>query len=339
MIGKFGETNWKEIKNSINTDRKNGKVIGAASGSFDVAIARHALSLDECKKHCDILLIFLNSDFSVKSYKGPYKPVNTEDERAYMVSSFRSVDHIILFDQLTPVDLIKEIRPDVYFNLSEWGEDCVEKHILDTYGGSLKVFDVELPADWSGSTTELISKIKKSEEGKTKKAVFLDRDGVINDNRKGYIHSWGQFKFLPGVLSSLKKLSDSEYELIIITNQSGVARGHCTIRDIVNLHTKMLSYLENEGVHVDGLFFCPHHPNDGCSCRKPGIGMFLEAAKNRTINLSKSWFIGDNVTDIEAGRYANVKTILVGKKENAVTIKPNYYAKDLEDAIGVFFSL
>ncbi|MBN1645274.1 HAD family hydrolase [Candidatus Woesearchaeota archaeon] len=159
------------------------------------------------------------------------------------------------------------------------------------------------------------------------KAIFLDRDGTINvDDKeiflprlnkkvKGYIHKIEDWEFIPKALEALIKLSESEYKLIIITNQSGIGRGYYTEEDLKKLHLHVLSY---NHVRIDGVYFCPHHPEKArgvykkfCDCRKPGIGLIKKAAQEHNIDLTKSYMIGDKTTDIECGRRAGCKTILV----------------------------
>ncbi|MDB3986534.1 HAD family hydrolase [Pseudomonadales bacterium] len=146
----------------------------------------------------------------------------------------------------------------------------------------------------------------------TRKAVFLDRDGVINvDN--GYVSSWKSFEFLPRVIEALKLLSDAGYDLVIITNQSGIARGFYSEKDFFKLRSEMERYLVGYGVCFTAILHCPHHPNGkvarystNCECRKPKPGMILRAKKLFGYSLEHCILIGDKGTDISAGRAAGV---------------------------------
>jgi D-glycero-D-manno-heptose 1,7-bisphosphate phosphatase len=180
------------------------------------------------------------------------------------------------------------------------------------------------------STTALFKKISETESNKTPCAIFLDRDGVINLNKEGYIHRIEDFEFVPGAIKGLKLLSDTDYKLIIISNQSGIARGYYKRSDVEKLHAWMLQQLKENGVHIDSIYYCPHGPEDGCHCRKPKIGMFQRAAKRFGLSLVKSWFVDDDERCVIMGRIANVKTIKIGKRMAlGATVEPNFYAKDL----------
>lgn len=150
------------------------------------------------------------------------------------------------------------------------------------------------------------------------KAIFLDRDGVINEER-GYVHCASNFTFIPHSVDAMRCLQNAGYKLIVITNQSGIARGLYSYSDYEDLTQYMLTFLRHVGVYITEVYCCPHHPVFGvgyfrvdCSCRKPKSGMILRAQSEHGINLSNSILVGDKVTDIEAGRSAKIgKCILV----------------------------
>ncbi len=140
-----------------------------------------------------------------------------------------------------------------------------------------------------------------------KRAVFLDRDGTLNVEKNYLIHPQ-DFEFIPGVPAALKKLQDAGFLLVVVTNQSGIARGYFTVSQLNNLHRFMEEALATYDVTLDGIYFCPHHPIEGknrycrpCNCRKGKPGMLLQAAADLKIDLSQSIMIGDSCTDMEAG--------------------------------------
>lgn len=158
-----------------------------------------------------------------------------------------------------------------------------------------------------------------------KRAVFLDRDGTINVE-KNYLYRCEDFNFLPGVPLALKRLQDAGYLLVVVTNQSGVARGYYGLEDVDVLHEHMRQLLLDFGVILSGIHVCPHHPEGlpgnlfacDCNCRKGQPGMLLQAAQDLNIDLSASFMIGDKVSDLEAGNRAGCQSILV--KSGAVTL-------------------
>jgi len=153
---------------------------------------------------------------------------------------------------------------------------------------------------------------------KISSAVFIDRDGVINEDR-GYVHRIEDFVFLPGAISGMKIFQDLGYKIVIVTNQAGIARGMYTENDFEVLTAHMNQVLLENNVIVSGVYHCPHHPNgvierwtSVCNCRKPRPGMLLKASENLGLQLGSSILIGDKISDIDAGLNAGVPlTILI----------------------------
>ncbi len=179
------------------------------------------------------------------------------------------------------------------------------------------------------------------------KAVFLDRDGVICEE-KIHLHKKENFKLIKGVINAIKLLNENNYRTIVISNQSAIAKGICTQKDVENLNNYMKKLLSEKGAKLDRAYYCPHHPSVGndpnytkeCECRKPKPGMILQAQKDFNIkNPNTCYMIGDKMSDIYAGKAAGCKTILVktgygGKSnEKLKDIEPSFHANDLYDAV------
>lgn len=154
------------------------------------------------------------------------------------------------------------------------------------------------------------------------KAIFLDRDGTIN-KYVGYLGTPEQFELLEGVGEAIRKINLSGYLAIVVTNQPVIARGEVTADGLQQIHNKMETMLGKEGAYLDGVYYCPHHPDKGfageveelkvvCECRKPKAGLLLQAAKDFNIDLSQSWMIGDSENDVLAGKNAGCKTAFLG---------------------------
>lgn len=152
-----------------------------------------------------------------------------------------------------------------------------------------------------------------------RRAVFLDRDGVINRQaaEHDYIKCWNEFFFLPGVPEAIARLNRAGYLVLIVTNQRGVARGLMSAADLQSIHEKMCAELESCGAHIDGIYVCPHDIGQ-CHCRKPDIGLFLQAEQDFQIDKTRSWIVGDSDSDVEAGNNYGVKTIQTTKLIEAV---------------------
>jgi D-glycero-D-manno-heptose 1,7-bisphosphate phosphatase len=160
-----------------------------------------------------------------------------------------------------------------------------------------------------------------------RRAVFLDRDGTINEE-KDYLWRIEDFAFIPGAPEAIRRLREAGFLVVVVTNQSGVARGYFSREDVERLHQHIQRELAKIGTAVDGYYLCPHHPDKGvgelkidCDCRKGRPGMLLQAATEHGIDLAASWMIGDKRADLEAGRAAGCRSLLVrtgyGEKELA----------------------
>ena len=150
-----------------------------------------------------------------------------------------------------------------------------------------------------------------------KKCVFLDRDGNINVE-KNYLHKVEDFEFIEGAKESIKIFNDLGYLVVVVTNQSGVARGYYDEESVKTLHNHLQKEVEAVGGHIDGFYYCPHHPEKGvgvyklkCNCRKPESGMFLQAQKELNIEFSKSIMVGDKISDVKAGNFLGMRSVLV----------------------------
>ena len=152
------------------------------------------------------------------------------------------------------------------------------------------------------------------------KAIFLDRDGVINKDLK-YIFKKEDFEFIEGVLDSLKKFLKKNFLLIIVTNQSGIAKGHYTLEDYKQLTEWYLNELKQKKINITEVFFCPHNPEDSCLCRKPKPYFIKLAQKKYNLDLKKCFMVGDKQIDLDFAKNANIKAFKVKKN------KPNELLK------------
>ncbi len=144
------------------------------------------------------------------------------------------------------------------------------------------------------------------------KAVFLDRDGVINEDNS-YAHKISDFKIIEGVYDSLKKLQPY-YKLFIITNQSGIGRGYYTMQDFLTLNSHMLNLFDKNEIKIERVYYCPHSPEEDCECRKPKPKFIKDAELEFRLNLKDSWMIGDKISDLEMGENAGCRSILIDSR-------------------------
>jgi D,D-heptose 1,7-bisphosphate phosphatase len=182
-------------------------------------------------------------------------------------------------------------------------------------------------------------------------AVFLDRDGVINEHI-GYLVRWDQFKLIDGSIEAIKLLN-KKFLIVIVTNQPQIARGFCSEKDIQEINNRMKQTLSEEGARLDAIYYCPHSPSRGmpkenkkyiidCDCRKPKTGMVSEAVKDLDIDVKRSFFIGDSTRDILTGKNAGCTTILVktgnAGKDGTYDVKPDFVCENLLEAAKLILS-
>src|SRR2546425_3324591 len=148
------------------------------------------------------------------------------------------------------------------------------------------------------------------------KAVFLDRDGTIVED-PGFLHEPEKVKVMPGAAEAMRRLNDAGYRVIIVTNQSGIARGRYTVADYEAVQRRLGELLAAHGARLDGAYFCPHHPllSGPCECRKPGLKLFHDAQAAFDIDFSRSWWVGDRLSDVQPARLLGGEGILVATGE------------------------
>ncbi len=172
------------------------------------------------------------------------------------------------------------------------------------------------------------------------RAVFLDRDGTVN-TEVDYLSSVKDLRLTKNAAKAIRILNQNKIKVIIVTNQSGISRGLFSIDDLENVHDELRRRLRGKGAHIDVIYYCPHHPDDGCLCRKPGKGMFEKAAKDFDLKLNKCYVIGDKLTDIKSAHNISARGILVrtgyGKLEQDklrdADIAPEHIAENLYEAV------
>lgn len=221
----------------------------------------------------------------------------------------------------------------------------LDRQILKPLAGTGKMFcydspeyvkDMGTPERYESVCRDFKNGTVKARNLKNKqKAIFLDRDGTIN-KYVGFLRNIDDFELIDGAAEAIRKINASGYLAIVITNQPVIARGEVTFEELNEIHNKMETLLGLEGAYLDGIYYCPHHPDRGyegeipelkfnCDCRKPKPGLIYKAAADFNIDLSRSWFVGDGENDIKAGKAAGCSTALINENEKCfgqnITIK------------------
>ena len=162
--------------------------------------------------------------------------------------------------------------------------------------------------------------------------IFLDRDGVINENRLDYVKSWSEFCFLPGSKEAIVTMTKAGYRIVVCTNQAGVARGIIPIDTVEDIHRRMVAEIAKVGGKIERVYYCPHGRDEDCFCRKPRPGMLLRACTELGINMRDATFIGDSMSDIQAALNAGVHPILVLTGLGRKNLREHYH-----EACGPFY--
>lgn len=237
-------------------------------------------------------------------------------------------------------DLLKKIcfDPDLIGTQDESGKYIkvdLDRQLLKPLSGTGKMFvydspeyvkDMGTPERYSSVCEDYRKGIIKAKNLKNKqKAVFLDRDGTINQY-VGFLRDINDFKLIAGVSEAIKKINESGYLAVVVTNQPVIARGEVSLEELNEIHNKMETLLGHDGAYLDAIYYCPHHPDKGfegerieykiaCECRKPRPGMLYEAAEDYNIDLSQSYMVGDGKNDLQAGIAAGCKVAFIGRDE------------------------
>lgn len=267
----------------------------------------------------------------------------------------------------------EDTRPEYYRNRVNAGLHVLNRHVLDveintpkidldrqilkplSNTGKMFAYDSPEYVKDMGTPERYEAVCKDFAEGKVKaknftnrqRAIFLDRDGVINEY-VGFLTDIDDFRLINGVEEAVRKINASGYLAIVITNQPVIARGEVTFDELNEIHNKMETLLGTKGAFLDGIYFCPHHPHKGfegeiaelkidCNCRKPGTGLIDRAVEDFNIDIEKSWMIGDTTGDIKTGKNAGCRTCLVKTGQAGLDgkydLKADFEADTLFDAI------
>lgn len=282
-------------------------------------------------------LVELDSDGYVKTFHS--KPHQPDKYYSNLVNAAVYVLSREIFDFI-PTERDSDFGKDIFPTLLQKGKKLL------AYKTAEYIKDLGTKERLSEVESDFFSgKVKKCNKKEKRGAIFLDRDGVINEE-VNLLHKIEDFKLLPGVAKAIKIINRSEYLAVVVTNQPVVARNLCSLKELSEIHKKMESVLGRDGAYLDGIYVCPHHPDRGypgenqlykiiCNCRKPKTGLIKKAAKELNIDLSDSYIIGDSERDILCGKKAKLTTVGVrtGYGCRNLTTKPDFLFDTLIDAV------
>lgn len=278
------------------------------NGVFDILHRGHVAYLHAARACGASLLVAVNSDASARRLdKGSNRPVNRAEDRMAVLAGLESVDAVVKFGYDDASAVMDLVHPDIYVKGGDYADrETPEVKMARKLGVQVQY----VPFKAGYSTTEILA---RAAQPMRRRAAFLDRDGTIIVDR-GYVHQISDLEFRAGAIDGLCILRRCGYEIVIVSNQSGIARGKFIEAQWEIFDAYLRRCLNDYGVEVLDSMMCPHHPEGTipaytkeCSCRKPKPGMLIEAARRHGIQLADSIMIGDRFTDLDAGEAAGVR--------------------------------
>ena len=258
--------------------------------------------------------------------------------------------------QRTAVDEIETIQKTKGENKVDLEKELIIPLIPNSpiyaYHSTEYVKDIGTPERLQKVTADYVNGVCEQRNLKHKqKCIFLDRDGTIN-KYVGFLRTVDQVELESRAAEAIRLINESEYLAIVITNQPVIARGECSYEELNHIHNRLYTLLGREGAYLDGLYFCSHHPDKGfegevpelkfdCDCRKPKTGMLIKAEADFNADLTNSWFIGDTTMDVQTGKNAGMRTIMLQSgdpKKEKFSVTPDMVADDLLDAVKMILS-
>jgi rfaE bifunctional protein nucleotidyltransferase chain/domain len=320
--------------------RLSGKRVGFTSGIFDLLHKGHLEYLEWARSQCDILFVAVNSDSSTTRRKGFTRPIISQDSRVALIAGLRCVDVAFVFDEDTNRTNISELEPDVYCKAGDYSSASLSSApIVESYGGEVLIAPF-LPGY---STSTIIDKIQgrigvdalPSPSKSRRPAAFIDRDGTLVELVE-YLHEPKKVRLLPGVGEGLQELQKAGFFLVIVTNQPGIGIGYFSKEDFFATNRELLKQASAFKVTIDKIYVSPYSKSDNTTCRKPNTGLIERALTELPIDRENSVFIGDMTGDIQCGKNANIKAILLatgrGGKDGEFSVTPDGEAPSFLDA-------
>lgn len=289
----------------------------------------------------DIIIADENNCVKGWSYK---KDARTNDYKNLVNAGL----YVMNRDVVNEIEHIQEAKNEEKVDLEkELIIPCIPAFPIYAYHSTEYVKDIGTPDRLEKVTADFLNGVCERRNLKHKqKCIFLDRDGTIN-KYVGFLRKADQVELETNASEAIRLINESEYLAIVITNQPVIARGECSSEEMKCIHNRIYTLLGKDGAYLDGLYYCPHHPDKGfegeikelkidCDCRKPKIGMLKEAEIDFNADLANSWFIGDTTIDVQTGLNAGMSTVMLKSgdfKKNKYDVNPKFVADDLLDAV------
>ena len=285
--------------------KRRGSIIVTTNGSFDLLHIGHVTMLQEAKSLGDVLIVGMNSDASVRRYKGKYRPICSQNHRAVMLAALECTNYITIFDESTPIEFLKIVQPDIHVNSPEHGYECIEREIVEQHGGRIHL--ARLIEEMS--TTQLIQRILEASLHEPGRAIFLNPADLVHENQED-------------MLNTLKQFQEMGFQLFLLE------------------HPELSSVKSQSNPPLRGVGGCslPLRGDRGVSSQN-----IEKTADDYNISLAKSVIISSEMKDIQMGRQVNCKTILLkrqtcGKEDTISSSGPHYTVENFQEATNLIIS-
>lgn len=302
----------------------SGRIVGFTSGNFDILHRGHIELLSEARRCCDILIVGVNSDSSVRLYKDSIRPIQGEQDRASIVAALKVVEHAFIFHERSNRENILALKPDIYIKGGEYGvRTLTSAPLVESYGGKIHLISMKSGYSTTGVIHRIggLLRISGFDDGvpEPRPAAFLDRDGTLIKLVE-YLSESNKVELLDSVIEGLQLLQRSGYRLVIVTNQQGIGLGYFSKEDFYKVMLRFFELVSPHGITIDKVYFSTETNSSSSQWRKPATGMFETAVKELNIVVEKSVVIGDASLDMEFAHNAGLPGVLVrsGKMENYV---------------------
>ena len=296
--------------------------IGFTCGAFDLLHAGHVDYLERARSMCDVLIVAVNSDASIRQYKSALRPIQPQDERLRIVGALRAVDAVTLLDHPRPLPLIEQIRPHLYIKGGDYEASKLRSaKALEAWGGQAVVIPVQFDSSTSQTIERAALSFLHAEPDKLPAAdargiVLLDRDGTLV-RLVPFLHNPALVELVPGAGEALARLQSLGLRLAIVTNQQGIGLGYFAFDDFIAVNQALFRQLTPHGVRISRVYFCPHSLADGCACRKPGTRLLERALKDFGLTPHRAFMVGDSKLDSDAASALGLPFFRVSENDAA----------------------
>lgn len=340
----------EELAPRVAQWRAEGKRVGLTNGVFDLLHAGHVEYLEAARAICDILIVSINTDASARELKGQGRPFNSLDDRALTLAALACVDWVTFHPEQRMRETLELLRPTYYIKGGDYSpERLTSRDVVERYGGEARI----LPLRPGISTTEIVERIlavraapparyvERAAPAAPRPAVFLDRDGTLNEEVY-YLRAASEIRMIAGAGSALAALRAAGFLIVSVTNQAGIGMGYITEKEFLRCNSELCRQMAAEGGAIDRFYYSPYSIAENSPCRKPGTGMIDLAVEEMRIDRARSWIVGDRASDIECGRRAGLRTVLVEtgslRSGDPCDPEPDFRCPSIREAAGIILA-